>query len=192
MNTKLEIINKFRSPDNKVVLQAVEALRARGWLGDGTLQSKTFCRAQLQGADLMEADLSGVDFHQVQLEWADLSKANLRGAKLTRANLAMANFGMTELKGADLYKANLRGALNLTDEQLSSVSRLWGATMPDGKPYDGRYHLFGDLALAKWNKVNIDDPEAMAEFYGVSTEIYLKAQGLETVQALQTFAFAAA
>ncbi len=32
MKTKLEILNKFRSPDNKVVLQAVEALLARGWL----------------------------------------------------------------------------------------------------------------------------------------------------------------
>lgn len=191
MNTKLEILNKFRSPDNRIVLGAVEALRARGWLTDGTLQSQTFCRAQLQGADLMGADLSGVDFHQARLEWADLSGANLRGARFTRAILTLTNFAGAALQGADFYKANLRGAMNLSDHQLTSVSRMWGATMPDGLPYDGRFNLPGDLDLAQWNKVNTQDPVEMAAFYGVSTEVFLKAQGLESVQALQPFVLSA-
>ncbi len=191
MKTKLEILNKFRSPDNWVVLQAVEALRARGWLADGTLQSQTFCRAQLHGADLMGADLSGVDFHQARLDWSDISDANLRGAKFTRAILMMANFAGAELQGADFYKANLRGAINLTDQQLATAARLWGAIMPDAQPYDGRYNLPGDIALALWKKVNLQDPDEMAAFYGVSTQAYLQGQGLEPVQALQSFALAA-
>jgi len=191
MNTKLEIINKFRSPDNQVVLQAVEALRARGWLADGTLQSRTFCRAQLQGADLMGADLSGVDFHQARLDWSDLSGANLRGAKFTRAILILANLAGAQLHGADFYKANLRGVIHLSDQQLSTVSRLWGTTMPDGLPYDGRYNLPGDIALALWNKVDLHNPNEMAAFYDVSTPVYLQGQGLEAVQAFQPFALAA-
>jgi uncharacterized protein YjbI with pentapeptide repeats len=190
MNTKLEILNKFRSPNNQVVLGAVEALRVRGWLQDGTLQSQTFCRAQLQGADLMSADLSGVDFHQARLDWSDLSGANLRGARFTRAILAFANFAGTELHGADFYKANLRGAIHLDDWQFSTVSRLWGATMPDGQTYDGRYNLPGDIALAQWNKVDLHDPDQMAAFYGVSTQAYLNGQGLDAVQAFQPLALA--
>ena len=64
MVTKVELLNKVRSPDNKNVLQAVEEMRVRGWLSDGSLRGIALIRVQLQGADLIEADLSFVDFHQ--------------------------------------------------------------------------------------------------------------------------------
>jgi uncharacterized protein YjbI with pentapeptide repeats len=179
MSTKLELMNKLRSPDNKVVLQAVEELRVRGWLGDGSLRGVALCQAQLQGCDLMGANMSTIDLHQAQLTWADLSNANLMGAKLTRANLSGANFSKADLTGADLYKANLRGANNLTDEQLKRVKRLWGATMPDGNPYDGRFNLAGDLEIAHWGNINVNDPQAMADFHGVSLETYREGQDLK-------------
>jgi uncharacterized protein YjbI with pentapeptide repeats len=173
MAHKTELINKLRNPENKNVLQAIEEMRARGWLSDGTLQGVAFCYAQFQDADLMAADLSTVDLHQAHLEYADLSKANLRAAKLTRANLHGANLDQADLINTDLYKANLRRARNLTDEQLAKVKRLWGATMVDGEPYDGRFHLPGDIELARWANVDVNDPQAMANFFGVSLEAYL-------------------
>lgn len=183
MGTLAELKNKLRSPENKVVLQAVEELRARGWLSDGSLHGIALCKVNLEGADLMGADLSNVDFHQAHLDFADLSMTNLRAAKLSRAYLIGANFSMADLSRADLYKANFRGARNLTDDRLMKALRLWGATMPDGQPYDGRYNLLGDLDLAHWRHINVRDSEAMAEFFGVSVETYKQAQRLERIEA---------
>jgi uncharacterized protein YjbI with pentapeptide repeats len=165
------------SPDHKHVIQAVEELRVRGWLGDGSLRGIGLCRALLEGADLIQADLRAVDFHQANLESADLSMAKLQAAKLTRTNLRSANLSQTDLTGAELYKADLRGARNLTESQLRQAKRLWGAIMPDGETYDGRYSLPADLAQARWAKLDIADPQAMAEFYGIELEVYLRGQG---------------
>ena len=179
MVTVIELIRKLRSPENKRVLQAIEELRVRGWLEDGSLKSIPLCHVHMQGADLLKANLSNVDLHQAHLEWADLSMADLSGCKLTRVNLQGANLSRTNLKNADLFKANLKDTRNLTDEQLSSVKRLWGAIMPDGSSYDGRFQLAGDIEFAKWGKVDVEDPKAMAEFFGVSLEVYLRGQEME-------------
>lgn len=176
MNTKVELINKVRSPDNRNVLAAVEELRVRGWLGDGTLRGMALCRVQFQGADLIEANLNSVDLHQADMEFADLSMADLSGAKMTRINLVGANMNQANIARADLYKANLRGVRNLTDEQLITAKRLWGSIMPDGSPYDGCYNLAGDLELARWNNLDTSDTQVMAGFYGVSLETYLEGQ----------------
>lgn len=174
--TKIELLDKLWSGDNELALQAVDELRVRGWLCNGSLTGIAICRATLQGADLRNANLSNVDLHQAQLEFSDLSMTNLRGAKLIRANLNKANLNQTDLTGADLYKANLSEARNLTDEQLAKVKRLWGATMPDGEPYDGRYNLEGDLTLARLMSVDINDPKKMAVFFGISFEAYSQGQ----------------
>ena len=181
MPTKLELIARIYALENKSTLQAVEELRARGWLTDGSLRGCALCQAQMGNADLMGADLTGVDFHQANLEFADLRKARLNGAKLNRVSFYHANFSEADLTYADLYKANLRGAQNLTSEQLASTHELLGAIMPDGSTYDGRFNLPGDIARAHWAKVNVDDSESMAEFYGVSLEAYLQARQKHSV-----------
>src|SRR5512140_2560367 len=181
MPTKLELVNKIFMLENKSTLQAVEELRVRGWLTDGSLRGTALCQAQLSNADLMGADLRNVDLHQANMEFADLRKVRLNGAKLNRASLYHANFADADLTFADLYKANLRGAQNLTERQLASVNQLLGAVMPDGSTYDGRYNLAGDLARARWAKFNIDDPQSMADFYGVTLDAYLHAHKQETV-----------
>jgi len=61
--------------------------------------------ANLRGADLSYADLSGANLRGADLSDADLSGANLRGADLSDADLSGAN-----LSDADLSDANLRGA----------------------------------------------------------------------------------
>jgi uncharacterized protein YjbI with pentapeptide repeats len=174
----MSLIRKLCSADNQRVLQAVEELRVRGWLSDGSLCNVAICGALLQNADLMGADLTKVDLHQAHLEHALLCQANLTGAKLTRAILCDADLSGAILAGADIFKADLQNARNLTHEQLAQAKRLWGAIMPDGTTYDGRYNLDGDLEFAKWGRVNVSDPQAMADFLRIPLETYLRGQEL--------------
>jgi hypothetical protein len=176
MTTVRDLVAKLSSPENKRVLEALAELRARGWLSDGSLEGIPLCYCHMEGADLLGASLQRVDLHQAHLEWADLSMANLRDAKLTRANLQGANLSETELQGADLFKANLQGARNVTDAQLASAHRLWGAIMPDGSSYDGCYNLKGDLEFARWGRIDINDPQAMADFLRVPLDVYQHGQ----------------
>jgi hypothetical protein len=46
--------------------------------------------------------------------------------------------------------------------------------MPDGKTYDGRYNLSGDLERAKdpFYKIDVNSPTAMARFYKVTLHDY--------------------
>jgi Asp-tRNA(Asn)/Glu-tRNA(Gln) amidotransferase A subunit family amidase len=177
----MDLVRKMRSPESKLVLEAVEELRARGWLEDGSLRGVVLCHAHLQRADLCKANLAEVDLHQAHLQDADLSMADLSGAKLTRTNLQGANLSAAKLQGADLFKADLREARNLTLSQLATTKRLCFATMPDGQPYDGRFKLAGDLDLARWGKVDVTDPAAMAYFLGVTLDTYLRGQGQEVM-----------
>jgi uncharacterized protein YjbI with pentapeptide repeats len=185
MAALMDLVRRLRSSDNKRVLQAIEELRVRDWLCDGSLKNIPLCHAQMQDADLLSADLTNVDLHQAHLEHADLSQANLTGARLSRANLQSANFSQTVLANADLFKADLRSARNLTDEQLAQARRLWGAIMPDGTSYDGRHNLAGDMEFAKWGRVNVEDPQAMAEFLRIPLETYLRGQGLAARTAIK-------
>jgi hypothetical protein len=179
----MDLVRKMRSPESKLVLEAVEELRARNWLEDGSLKGVVLCHAHLERADLCTANLADVDLHQAHLQGADLSMANLSGAKLTRTNLEGANLSAANLRGADLFKADLREARNVTLDQLAQAKRLCFATMPDGTPYDGRFNLPGDLELARWGKVDTADPAAMAYFLGVSLVTYLHGQGREELAA---------
>jgi len=179
MVTVMDLIRKLRSPENKTVLQAVEGLRVRGWLEDGSLKGIPLCHAHLQGADLIKADLTKVDLHQANLEGVNLSMAILNGTKFARVDLKGANFSNATVDGADFFKADLQEACNLTEEQLSTAKRLYGATMPDGNLYDGRYNLEGDLDFAQWGRVDVNDPSAMAYFLGISLETYQRGQEMK-------------
>lgn len=172
----IDLIRKLRSSDNKRVLEAIEELRVHGWLSDGSLENLPFCHAQMQDANLSDANLTNVDLHQALLEGAQLCRTNLTKAKLNRANLRRADFSETVLTDADMFKADLQNAHNLTHEQLSEVKRLWGAIMPNGTTYDGRYNLAGDLEFAKWGRVDLKDAAAMAEFLRIPLETYERGQ----------------
>ena len=71
-------------------------------------------KANLRGANLYEADLSGANLrwanlYEANLRWADLSGADLSGANLRWANLSRAN-----LYGANLYEADFNNTGLLT------------------------------------------------------------------------------
>jgi uncharacterized protein YjbI with pentapeptide repeats len=128
-----------------------DAQLTRADLSKADLTGAKLSRAQLSGADLSKAQLVRADLSRAVLEEADLTFANLNYAKLeraslryallTRANLSGANlsgidFGGAQLNRANLTRANLKGA-HIHHRQLASASSLDGATMPDGRLYDG-------------------------------------------------------
>ena len=84
----------------------------------------------------------------------DLFGADLRGANLDGANLRGA-----DLRGAHLYEAKV------SDEEIADCNILFGATMPDGNRYDGRFNLNGDIELARKEDIDPDNAEAMARWY---------------------------
>lgn len=91
----------------------------------------TFVDVSFTRANLAEATLSGT-FLEVNFQNASLVGARLCGT-----------FHEPHFQGADLAFSNLHGS-NLREEDLSSAYSLRGATMPDGRPYDGRLGLPGD------------------------------------------------
>jgi len=60
--------------------------------------------------DLSGANLAGADLHEAELSGANLAGVDLRGANLIRAYLSGANLAGTDLSGAYLIGANLSRA----------------------------------------------------------------------------------
>ena len=77
--------------------------------------------ANLVGANLWSADLKGANLRYAKLEGANLEEANLKDADLLRANLRDANLDGAYLKGANTKFAAMKGAI------------LCNTTMPDGR-----------------------------------------------------------
>lgn len=115
---------------------------------------------RLQDGTIQGRELRGSNWEDANLYEADLSGCDLTNAKMLHA---------------DLVKANLRDT-KISDEQLAATDNLCGATMPDGIRYDGRFVLMGDLNWAQRKGIPRDDPQAMADFYGVSIGAYMAGQ----------------
>jgi uncharacterized protein YjbI with pentapeptide repeats len=103
--------------------------------------------AQLQGADLSEAQLQGAVLAVAHLQGADLSEAQLQGAVLERAELQGAVLERAELQGADLEKANLQGAF-------LGRARLQGANF-DRAQLQGAYLRKAELQGANLDKTQL-------------------------------------
>jgi hypothetical protein len=170
--TREELIRMLRDPSPEIALGAFEALVERGHLKDGSLERAYLRYMHIPGADLQDAQLRNADLTKAQLSDAILADANLQGANLNGADFSGASMCGADLRGALLTKAKFLGVWDLSEYHLAKASRLRGARMPDGSVYDGRYSLEGDLKDAQILHVELGDPEAMATFYGVSTEQY--------------------
>jgi uncharacterized protein YjbI with pentapeptide repeats len=197
---KAQLIREMRGSDYGFSLRALEELRARGWLRDGSMWRADLNSANLQNADLQRADLQncrlnhanlqGAVLHAANLQEAGIRAANLYGADLTRANLQRVNFTGTNLentylreancsnvifmsvslKGADMTKANLSGSI-LRQHHFITLHGLQGARMPSGSIYDGRYNLYGDMVIVH-ELLEMLGTQAIAQYYGVSLEEY--------------------
>ncbi|RMH00662.1 MAG: pentapeptide repeat-containing protein [Chloroflexi bacterium] len=177
-----QLVRQLRSSDVNLVLEAVEQLRTRGWLADGTLCGKVLNGAVLQQMNLQSADFRGAllveaDLTEANLERACLAGVDLQGGCLRKANLRGADLQQAVLSGADLSGVDLRGA-DVSFAQLAQADRLVDAILPDGSRYDGRFQLPGDLLLARTAHFNPNDPVAMARFYEVPLDTYLQAIGM--------------
>lgn len=174
---KHRLMREMSSPDNGIALLAVREMRAHGYLGDGSLRHADLMGANLQGAELYSADLCGAALHSANLMRADLLGADLRRAILWNANLRGARLDQADLSGADLIWSNLEGA-RVTRDQLKMAGRLRGATLPDGSRYDGRFQLQRDISQARTDGVAIDDPEALARWYAMPYDEFVRSLDL--------------
>ncbi len=137
----------------------------RASLRDAQLQ-----QARLSWANLQWADLSGADLTQV-----DLGSANLRGADMTAVNLSGAFLGTVTLEGGEPIRTDPQPPLSF-EARLAQADMLQHATMPDGTRYDGRLNLAGDLERARSTGISLHDAQAMASFYRVTRDEYLRGQ----------------
>jgi hypothetical protein len=180
------LIGHMNGKDHERALQAVASLRQHKWLEDGTLRGINLQGANLERANLIVADLRQCDLSRANLQHANLTQANLQGASLRGAGLQHAAMFQTNLQDADLEdadldcvdlrSADLRNAQHLTDKQLVVTRMLRRAIMPGGSQYDGRYNLPRGIKEARNHNVAVNDPQAMADWYGVPLETYRQGQ----------------
>lgn len=112
---ELEIILlRLREGVNEDVSEALERLRSKGWLEDGTLAGSYLRRIHFQNADLRKANLESANLRRVKLQEAILWESNLANADLSNADLRSAQISeyeqVSNLSGANLREANLQGA----------------------------------------------------------------------------------
>lgn len=154
------LVARTRSASASESQVAVAELRSLGAFADGSLVGVNWSRANLTGVDLEAAILDHAGFASTQLTGASLSYAKLRRADLGNAILNDVKLAFSDLTGAAV-----------SQEQLMTTYMLWGATLPDGSRYDGRYNLKGDLQAALERGIDISDEANRITFFQASKQI---------------------
>ena len=148
------------------------------------LRSSNLAKAILGGSfskvDMREAQLSGTIMSEAKMEDVDFRGANF-GPIYSKRVVAPSSqwkemFGEATLCGAVFKGCDLRDAVRLTEKQLVSLKSLAGTLLPDGKRYDGRYNLEGDIAEVVEIFGQPISQQKLANFYGVPVEVYLTGQ----------------
>jgi DnaJ-domain-containing protein 1 len=103
--------------DLKVSISERQFGRMQG--GPIDLSGAQLCRAELDQATLIEANLNGAALTDADLSDARLEKADLRGADLCNAKLAYTTLNGAQIEAANLCGANLRHARGLTQAQIN-------------------------------------------------------------------------
>ena len=171
------LIREMGSGDNGIALRAVREIRANGYHVDGSLHYANLMGANLQQAELWSSDLLGASTHNANLAGADLRWADLRRTVFWHTNLRGAHLDEANLRRADLIYANLQGA-TVTRDQLAMADRLRGAILPNGSCYDGALKLKGDITDAQRDGIDVNDPEAMARWYAVPYDEFVRSHDL--------------
>lgn len=197
---KRMLISQLASPFNVLARDAARILRDKGWHKD--LGGIPLYRANLEDAELYDFVLPGANLTYANLRNSNLNGAILDGVELVpgddgglegalfhrailrKANIASGNghliFKNSQFVGTDLLGAKFLGVSGgiMTESvhpHLQATYCMRDSIMPNGKRYDGRYNLPGDLAVASYNR-DASNPSIMAEFYGVSIEEYRQGQ----------------
>lgn len=190
------LMRETSSEVRDVAVKAVEDLREEGKLIDGSLHSHSFWRGNLPNGsfyngELVESNfsyaiLNGANFNGAQLRRASFEGVSAKVSHFHRAILENVNMFMADLEGADfldadlldanLMQTNLLNCQNVGLRQFVLAKHLHRATMPDGKKYDGRFRLVGDIDLAGLYGIDLENPISMSRFYGVNEDEYLNGQ----------------
>lgn len=146
---KARLILQMGSPFHESAVEAVRQLKWHGWLADGSLREASLAGANLQGMDLYESELAGVDLGGAKLRRCSLNKACLKEAYLWGADLREAKVEEADLRGAILFGADLREATlrrtdlrgaDLANSKLHGVN-LWLANLVGAKMSHTKEHL---------------------------------------------------
>ena len=139
--SKALLIEQMSSRDEGALRQAIEELRKKGWLADGSLNGVCLCDVNLAGEHLWGANLQNVN----------LSRANLQGTNLQGCKLEGA-----VLEGADLQDAQLRSSY------IGSATFSEETILPDGT------HWVHDIDMTRFTDPNhphfwrSEDPQSPA------------------------------
>ncbi len=106
------------SAPSNAYLAGIHLCGAELW--DANLEGANLRDADLKGAELWDANLEGANLRDADLQGAKLGGADLQGAFLLEADLQGANLGHADLQGAVLWRAELQRA-DLRDAELQGV-----------------------------------------------------------------------
>ncbi|OCQ97196.1 low-complexity protein [Nostoc sp. MBR 210] len=115
------LVGKFLSGANLSGANLNRANLSGAYFSGADLIGADLNRANLSGAYFSGADLIGADLNRADLSRADLSRAALSRAYLSGADLSRANLSRADLTGANLSRANLSRA-NLSGADLSRAN----------------------------------------------------------------------
>ena len=121
------LLQQFRSKNRTESLSALEAIKARGWLQDGTLRGAYLYGAKWQNMDLTGADLRDCTLSGIVLENATLTDANFSGAEMIDCNMKGVIAKRAAFVGVDAIAAKLHNA-DLTDADMRGMT-LGNATL---------------------------------------------------------------
>ena len=124
-----------------------------------TLEEAIKNNANLEYANLCNADLRNVNLINVNLEYANLCNADLRNADLRNANLYNANLRNANLYNANLINVNLENAnledANLRNANLEYAKNKENAILPIFCKW--RYGIKGDLIMIGCKQKTIEE-----------------------------------
>lgn len=181
---KKRLIRILNNASRQGVVKALDKLIDEEWLFDGSIKDVTFYDRDFSGLNFGSARFVNCWFAGVTFDEANLQHVTFKGGGIA---------GKVSFKNTYMYSINLEGFSYhgvieplemLLEYMLLKAKCLRYAIMPDGKRYDGRYRLPGDLEYSKiygiqWDLKHHTLPgiaEKMAAFYDVSLEEYLAGQ----------------
>jgi uncharacterized protein YjbI with pentapeptide repeats len=175
---KNRLILEMSSPDNGIAVRATQIMqREYSYLIDGSLKNKFFWSANLNGAELLSAELEGASFHFASMVGAHLYGANLKNVAFWRTNLEGVFLQDADLSDATVVFANLKNA-KVTRQQLKVCRTLHGTILPNGKLYDGSFQLSGDIEDAKACGFDLNNPVAMQKWFSMSYNEFMQISDL--------------
>lgn len=180
-----QLLLDMASQDQGVAIKAVNELRQEGSLFDGSLNAAFLWYANLQGANLSDADFCESSLRRANLQDAQLVGANLSNCGFLGANLQNTDFRDAWLSDSRFEGANLDGA-NLKNVNAEGVefdgASLRGTDFRDAN-LRGSYFFRADLKDANLSHADLQFAELSTSLQGVDLSFaILKAAHLDKAE----------